>query len=165
MVPRCLFAVALIVAIAIPAQVLGDQAADAVLVVKSERRLYLLRENEAIASYPVTFGSNPEGHKAREGDERTPEGRYELDWKNVHSAFYKAIHVSYPNANDRADAAANDEDPGGAIMIHGQKNGYGWAGRGMQFVDWTDGCVALTDKDMQLVWDLVSEGTPVEILP
>ena len=165
MVPRCLFAVSLILAIAIPAQVLGDQAADAVLVVKSERRLYLLRENEAIASYPVTFGSNPQGHKAREGDERTPEGRYELDWKNAHSAFYKAIHVSYPNASDRAEAAANNEDPGGAIMIHGQKNGYGWLSPLSRFFNWTDGCIALSDSDMEEVWQKVEAGTPIEIRP
>lgn len=139
--------------------------ADAVLVVKSERRLYLLSDGEVIAEYPATFGGKPEGHKEREGDQRTPEGHYMLDWKNQHSAYYKSIHVDYPNAEDQAAAAARGEDPGGQIMIHGQRNGYGWLAPFARFINWTDGCIALSDKDMEEVWQRVRENTPIEIRP
>ena len=139
--------------------------AESVLVVKSDRRLYLLRDDETIASFPVTFGSNSKGHKIQEGDSRTPEGHYVLDWKNVHSAYFKAIHVSYPNAEDEAVAAELKVDPGGAIMIHGQKNGYGWLSILSRFINWTDGCIALNDADMEQVWQQVTAGTPIEIRP
>lgn len=139
--------------------------ADSVLVVKSERRLYLLADGEVFADYPATFGANPVGHKQREGDERTPEGHYMLDWKNAHSAFYKSIHVDYPNKQDKATAAARGEDPGGLIMIHGQRNGYGWLSPLARFFNWTDGCIALSDRDMDEVWLKVRENTPIEIRP
>lgn len=139
--------------------------ADSVLVVKSERRLYLLADGEVFADYPATFGAQPEGHKEREGDERTPEGHYMLDWKNQHSAFYKSIHVDYPNADDRAAAAIRGEDPGGQIMIHGQRNGYGWLSPLARFFNWTDGCIALSDSDMDEVWQSVRANTPIEIRP
>lgn len=141
------------------------RTADSVLVVKSERRLYLLAEGEVFAEYPATFGAQPEGHKEREGDERTPEGHYMLDWKNQHSAFYKSIHVDYPNAEDRAAAAIRGEDPGGQIMIHGQRNGYGWLAPIARFFNWTDGCIALSDSDMDEVWRSVRANTPIEIRP
>ncbi len=139
--------------------------ADAVLVVKSERRLYLLADGEVFADFPATFGADPVGHKQREGDERTPEGHYMLDWKNAHSAFYRSIHVDYPNKQDRAAAAARGEDPGGLIMIHGQRNGYGWLSPLARFFNWTDGCIALNDHDMDEVWLSVRENTPIEIRP
>lgn len=139
--------------------------ADSVLVVKSERRLYLLADGEAFADYPATFGADPAGHKQREGDERTPEGHYLLDWKNAHSAFYKSIHVDYPNRQDTAAAAARGEDPGGLIMIHGQRNGYGWLSPLTRFFNWTDGCIALNDTDMEEVWLSIRENTPIEIRP
>jgi murein L,D-transpeptidase YafK len=139
--------------------------ADSVLVIKNERRLYLLADGEVFAEYPATFGGNPKGHKQREGDQRTPEGHYMLDWKNQHSAYYKSIHVDYPNPEDRAAAAARGEDPGGQIMIHGQRNGYGWLAPLARFFNWTDGCIALSDSDMEEVWRSVPENTPIEIRP
>jgi murein L,D-transpeptidase YafK len=139
--------------------------ADSVLVVKSERRLYLLKDKEVFAEYPATFGADPEGHKQREGDERTPEGHYILDWKNANSAYYKAIHVDYPNKQDQAAAAARGEDPGGLILIHGQRNGYGWLSPFARFFNWTDGCIALNDDDMEEVWLSVAANTPIEIRP
>lgn len=139
--------------------------ADAVLVIKSERRLYLLFKGVPFASFPVTFGANPTGHKQKQGDERTPEGHYRLDYKNPNSKFYKSIHVSYPNAKDRASARGRGVDPGGDIMIHGQKNGWEWASPLVQFFSWTDGCVALSNRDMDRVWTAIAPGTPIEIKP
>ena len=145
--------------------VMGEQKADAVLVVKSEKRLYLMREGEPFASFRVSFGSNPIGHKQEQGDGRTPEGRYILDYKNMDSAYYKSIHISYPNAEDRKEARKRGVDPGGDIMIHGQKNGYGRLSFLVQRFNWTNGCIALSDKDMDTVWNAVKPGTPIEIKP
>lgn len=139
--------------------------ADAVLVIKSEKRLYLMLKGVPFASFPVTFGANPTGHKQEQGDERTPEGHYLLDYKNPNSKFYKSIHISYPNAKDRASARGRGVDPGGDIMIHGQKNGWEWASPLVQFFSWTDGCVALSNRDMDRVWTAISPGTPIEIRP
>jgi len=100
------------------------QKADLVVVKKSESRLYLERSGKQFASFKVAFGGNPKGHKQQQGDERTPEGRYVLDSKNAKSGYYKAIHISYPNARDMAAATAKGVDPGGLTMIHGQKNGF-----------------------------------------
>lgn len=136
-----------------------------VLVIKHEKRLYLKAGKTTLASFPVVFGANPEGHKQQEGDERTPEGLYTLDYKKASSSFYKAIHISYPNAQDVADAKKRGVDPGGAIMIHGQKNGMGWAAAATQLFNWTNGCIALTDEDMEQVWQKVAAGTPIEIQP
>jgi murein L,D-transpeptidase YafK len=143
----------------------AQQMADQVLVDKSESRLYLLKDSEIITSFRVRFGSNPKGHKQQQGDGRTPEGRYILDYKNINSAFYKSIHISYPNAQDRKSAWQRGVDPGGDIMIHGQANGWGWFGPVMQYFNWTDGCIALRDRDMETVWKAVRVGTPIVIRP
>jgi murein L,D-transpeptidase YafK len=144
---------------------MGAQKADTVLVIKSEKRLYLMREGEPFASFRVSFGSNPRGHKQEQGDGRTPEGRYILDYKNPGSAYYKSIHISYPNAKDRKEARKRGVDPGGDIMIHGQKNGYGRLSILVQRFNWTNGCIALSDRDMDVVYDAVKPGTPIEIKP
>lgn len=138
---------------------------DLVHVDKSEARLYLIREGRVVAEFPVAFGGDPIGHKRQEGDERTPEGRYELDYKKRDSAFFRAIHISYPNADDVRRAEERGVSPGGAIMIHGQRNGFGWLAFVTQWFNWTDGCIALTNSDMQHVWDAVEVGTPITIEP
>ena len=145
---------------------------DHVLVDKSDRVLRLmsrdagaLGETTVFMEFPVAFGGDPIGHKRREGDGRTPEGRYTLDWRNPDSAFHRSIHVSYPNEADRAAAAKRGEDPGGMIMVHGQRNGLGWLGWLTQRFDWTEGCIALRDDHMDLVWSNVPNGTPVVIRP
>ena len=143
----------------------SGQIADMVVVEKSESRLYLMREGEAFASFHVAFGANPEGHKQQQGDERTPEGKYLLDYKNANSLYYKSIHISYPNQRDREEARKRNVDPGGDIMIHGQKNGYEGLSFLVQRFNWTNGCIALSNKDMDLVWDAVQPGTPIEIKP
>jgi murein L,D-transpeptidase YafK len=141
------------------------EKADMVRVVKSEKKLYLLKDDEVFATYPVKFGANPEGHKEQQGDERTPEGNYFLTYKNSKSAFYRSIHISYPNAEDQEKARSMGVDPGGDVMIHGQANGWEWAGFLTQLVNWTDGCIALTNSNMDLVWNAIEPGTPIEIIP
>ena len=143
----------------------GGQVADFVLVIKSESRLYLLHEGKELASFKVAFGGNPRGHKQQQGDERTPEGRYTLDYKNAQSAYYKSIHVSYPNDKDRESAKKRGVDPGGHIMVHGHRNGYEGFATIVQLFNWTDGCIALSNKDMDVVWQTVNPGTPIEIRP
>ncbi|WP_214473543.1 L,D-transpeptidase family protein [Mesorhizobium sp. dw_380] len=134
---------------------------DLVRVSKAERRLELIGDGKVLRSYGIALGGDPLGHKYQEGDQRTPEGRY--DWRNPNSIFHKSIHVSYPNADDLAAAKTRNVDAGGMIMIHGQPNGYGWWGWLLQLVDWTDGCIAVTDSDMDEIWAMVTDGTPIEI--
>lgn len=138
---------------------------DRVLIDKSGRALSLMVGNRVIAKFPIVLGGNPIGHKRKEGDERTPEGSYVLDYKKTDSAFFRSIHISYPNASDRQSAKDRGVEPGGAIMIHGQKNGLGWLSFLSQHYDWTNGCIALSNEDMQRVWDLVQVPVPIEITP
>ncbi|TJV03247.1 MAG: hypothetical protein E5Y02_21415 [Mesorhizobium sp.] len=136
---------------------------DLVRVHKAERRLELIGDGKVVRNYGIALGGDPVGHKHQEGDQRTPEGRYILDWRNPNSIAYKSIHVSYPDADDLAAAKARNVDAGGMIMIHGQPNGFGWWGWLLQLVDWTDGCIAVTDSDMDEIWAVVADGTPIEI--
>ncbi|HEU4881062.1 MAG TPA: L,D-transpeptidase family protein [Longimicrobium sp.] len=142
-----------------------DARADQVRVDKSERTLVLLREGRAIKTYRVSLGGAPLGHKRREGDERTPEGTYLLDYRNPRSSAHRSLHVSYPDSADAARAHAAGEDPGGLIMVHGITNGLGWIGRLHRLADWTDGCIAVTNREMDEIWRAVPDGTPIEIRP
>jgi len=138
---------------------------DLVKVAKSERVLYLMSGGRVVREFPVTFGGRSTGHKQQEGDERTPEGTYILDFKKPDSRFFKSIHIDYPNAADREAARRRGVAPGGDIFIHGQRNGLGWLSFVVQHFNWTDGCIALADDDMQEVWELVRVPTPVHIAP
>jgi murein L,D-transpeptidase YafK len=140
------------------------QKVELVRVEKSNRQLELIGGGQILRRYSIALGGDPVGHKHREGDERTPEGRYVLDWRNPNSVAHRSIHISYPNADDKAAAKARGVDPGGFIMIHGQPNGFGWLGRLLQMVDWTDGCIAVTNADMDEIWTMVADGTPIEII-
>jgi len=111
----------------------------------------------------VALGRGDLAPKEREGDGRTPEGHYIIDSRNGASHYHKALHVSYPNAEDRARAAKLGASPGGAIMIHGLPNGMGWLGAAHRLYDWTLGCIAVTDEEIDEIWNLVPVGTPVEI--
>jgi murein L,D-transpeptidase YafK len=141
------------------------QPADFVLVKKSEAKLYLFAHGQEIASFHIALGPNPAGHKQRQGDGRTPEGRYSLDARNEHSAYYKSLHVSYPSALDRQRAQRDGVSPGGDIMIHGQPNGWEKYEAATQSRNWTLGCIALTNEDMDVVWRSVPLGTPIRIDP
>lgn len=143
----------------------ADSQVTLVRVLKNDHKLQLLAGDKLVREFHVAFGANPQGHKMQEGDEKTPEGSYTLDYKKPDSAFYKAIHISYPNPKDIASAKARGVKPGGQVMIHGQKNGLGWLSFISQHFNWTNGCVALSNSDMDVVWGLVKEGTPIEILP
>jgi murein L,D-transpeptidase YafK len=143
-----------------------DGFIDYVLVKKRERKLYLYSEDQVAKSYKIALGKQPEGQKLEEGDSRTPEGLYTLDWRNPGSKFFRSIHVSYPNIVQTRSAKEAGVDPGGAIMIHGQPND--WAERiklTFSYEDWTEGCIALENQDMIEVWDLVRDGTPIKIDP
>jgi murein L,D-transpeptidase YafK len=139
---------------------------DQVRVIKHERKLYLLNGDRIVRSYDISLGQNPEGHKLHSGDNRTPEGRYELDWRNANSRFHRSLHISYPGPDDIAWAQARGLDPGQHIMIHGLPNGADDNGVIFHGVDWTDGCVAVNDNSqMDEIWSLVTDGTPIYILP
>jgi murein L,D-transpeptidase YafK len=136
---------------------------DAVLVYKSERLLMLLHAGEVVQHYRISLGRNPVGPKIREGDQRTPEGRYVLDWRNPDSRFYRSIHISYPAPADLARARSAGVDPGGDVMIHGLpmdpvKAQLAWD-------DWTDGCIAVPNEAMDAIWDAVADGTLIVIRP
>jgi len=139
--------------------------ADHVVVIKSQKLLKLLNQNITIATFHVALGPKPTGPKLMQGDERTPEGRYLLDFKNEDSRFYKSIRISYPNETDIQRAAAKGVDPGGSIMIHGLPDNPPFPVDVIQSFNWTDGCVAVTNKEMDIIWKLVEPGTPIDILP
>ncbi|WP_439537865.1 L,D-transpeptidase family protein [Methyloversatilis sp.] len=139
--------------------------ADRVRVLKSERKLQILAGDTVLHEFGIALGGHPLGHKQQEGDQRTPEGRYTLDYRKPDSAYYKALHVSYPEARDVEQAKAAGVSPGGLIMIHGQRNGFGWLAPLTQRFDWTDGCIGLRNEDMDIVWQIVGNGTPIDLLP
>lgn len=140
--------------------------ADRVLLLKSQRRLLLVADGRPFREYKVSLGFEPVGDKLREGDGRTPEGHYVLDWKNPNSEYYRSIHISYPNAADRARArAAGVKDPGDNIMIHGLGPEMAFLGKTHRAADWTNGCIAVTNKEIDEIWRLVRTGTPIEIRP
>lgn len=139
--------------------------ADYVLVDKSDRKLYLLKAGRVLREVEVSLGLVPSGAKQREGDFRTPEGKYVLDARNADSDFFLSIHVSYPNESDRVRARAQGVDPGGQIMIHGLPNEPKYDMRRYLDTDWTDGCIAVSNSDMVDIWLLTRESTPIEIRP
>ncbi len=141
------------------------QPADRVIVTKSSRRMELLREGAVIASYKVSLGLVPIGQKQREGDFRTPEGRYRLTRRNAQSDYFLAVQVSYPEAADLAMARKNGWAPGGSIMVHGLPNLLKYSRERYLTSDWTDGCIALSNEDMLDFWLLTGDGTPIEIRP
>jgi murein L,D-transpeptidase YafK len=143
----------------------ATERATAVIVLKGERRLILKRGEAEIAAYPIALGFDPEGPKRRAGDGRTPEGRYVIDWRNPQSAYHLSLHISYPSEQDAAVAAAAGHDPGGMIMIHGLPDGRSWIGGTHAARDWTEGCIAVTSDQIEEIWRLVPDGTPIEIRP
>ena len=147
----------------LPPQPVRAVPVDFVLVEKAQRRLTLYGQGRLLKSYGgLQYGDDPVGHKRFEGDERTPEGRYVLDYPKPRSTNHLSLHISYPNARDRAFAARYGRSPGGLIFIHGQPNALG---DGRVAGDWTDGCIALSNAQIEEIWDLVPDGTPIEIRP
>ena len=138
---------------------------DRIVVHKKARTLELISGDRVVRSYKIALGGEPVGPKTCQGDHRTPEGVYTIDARNAASKFHRALHVSYPNAADRRRASAAHCSPGGDIMIHGLPNGYGFVGAAHRAKDWTDGCIAVTDPEIEEIWRLVPNGTTVEIQP
>jgi murein L,D-transpeptidase YafK len=136
-----------------------------IVVHKDERRLVLFDGNGAVAEYRVALGSNPRGHKVQDGDDRTPEGVYKIDHRKADSAFHKALHISYPNAADIGVARARAVKPGDSIMIHGLSARRAVFGKLHRLADWTDGCIAVANREIEQIFEVVRNGTPVEILP
>jgi murein L,D-transpeptidase YafK len=139
--------------------------ADKLLVRKSERRLYLLRDGQVLREYKVALGLNPQGHKQREGDYKTPEGQYKLIRRNSHSDFFLSMEISYPNSADLIRAQRQGVKPGGAIMLHGWPNVPRRTTDYYRSADWTDGCIAVTNADMVEIWLMTPLETPIEIVP
>lgn len=139
----------------------------AIRVMKSERLLELLdKYGNVIRSYRIALGKNPIGHKEFEGDNRTPEGQYTINARNPHSDYYLSLRISYPSKEDRKSAKRKGMKPGGDIFIHGMPNGKSWMWwKYSTRKDWTNGCIAMTDKDIKEMWELVSDHTPITILP
>ncbi|HEV8581089.1 MAG TPA: L,D-transpeptidase family protein [Thermoanaerobaculia bacterium] len=139
--------------------------ADRIVIAKAARKLHLYREDRLLKTYRIALGGQPVGPKRCQGDNRTPEGQYRITGRNPNSRYHRSLRVSYPNAEDRRIAQDLGCNPGGDIMIHGLPNGYGWMGKLHTQYDWTLGCIAVTDEEIEEVWALVPDGTPVEIKP
>jgi tetratricopeptide (TPR) repeat protein len=139
--------------------------ADKILIEKKERRLMLISKGEVIKTYKIALGGNPDGPKERQGDNKTPEGSYFIDSRNKDSQHHLSLHISYPNERDKKRAKELGVSPGGDIMIHGIKNGFSWVGDSHTEVDWTKGCIAVTDEEIEEIGKLAPNGTSVEIRP
>jgi len=139
--------------------------ADRIVVEKSARTMTLMRDGKVLKAYKVALSREPVGAKEREGDHKVPEGEYVVDSKNPHSRFHLAFHISYPNAADQERARKLRVKPGGNIEIHGLDSKYAWVGSLQRQVDWTDGCIAVTNSEIEEIWPLVQVGTPVQIRP
>ena len=139
--------------------------ADHVVVLKKERALELVSNGTVIKTYKIALGRDPIGPKSKQGDHKTPEGVYVLNSRNSHSQFYKSIHISYPSEHDRAMARQKGVSPGGDVFIHGLPNGYGAIGAAHRLRDWTDGCIAVTNEEIDEIWKAVPDGTQIEIRP
>lgn len=142
----------------------GDKA-DEIVVYKSKRIMELRRGGEIIRRYRIALGRNPEGHKLYQGDNRTPEGRYRIDMRNANSQFYRSLRISYPDRTDADVALTVGVSPGDWIMIHGIKNGKTPSQVGHPYRDWTNGCIAVTNREMDEIWNNTDLGIPVTIWP
>jgi tetratricopeptide (TPR) repeat protein len=147
------------------AGVLQKGAADRIVIEKKARRLQLLAKGEVLKTYKIALGGNPNGPKVRQGDKKTPEGTYVIDSRNKNSHYHRSLHISYPNEKDRKRAEELGVSPGGDIMIHGIKKGFSWVGDAHTEVDWTQGCIAVTDQEIEEIARLTPNGTIVEIRP
>jgi murein L,D-transpeptidase YafK len=145
--------------------VIHKGTADRILIEKKERRLTLISKGKVLKTYKIALGGNPNGPKERQGDNKTPEGTYVIDSRNRDSRYHLSLHISYPNEKDRKRAKQLGASPGGDIMIHGIKNGFAWVGDLHTEVDWTKGCIAVTDEEIEEIDKLAPNGTIVEIRP
>ena len=143
----------------------SQQQANRIVIQKAKRQMDLFSHGKVLRSYKVSLGRNPVGAKTRQGDMRTPEGLYTIDARYAQSEYHRALHISYPNAANRARARKLGVDPGGDILIHGLPNGLGYIGKAHRLWDWTRGCIAVTNGEIDEIFRLVPNGTVVEIRP
>ena len=151
--------------LASPSYAATPLAADRVMILKAQRTMVLYQNGQVLKSYKIALGPNAVGPKTRQGDRRTPEGNYTIDFRNSHSKFHLSLRISYPNDADRERARKLGVTPGGDIMIHGLPDGYSFLGPLHTRYDWTEGCIAVTNSEIEEIWHLVPIGTPVEIKP
>ena len=144
---------------------LDGKSIEKVLVLKSAHQLQLIADGKPLRTYRISLGKQPKGAKLMEGDKRTPEGFYWVDWRKVSDRFNLAMHISYPNVSDSARARREGVEPGGMIMIHGTPDTAEYPEQWFHTLDWTDGCIAMRNMDMREVWGLVPDGTMIEIRP
>jgi len=168
--PSLLVGFAAVLSLAIHGQSIAStidpvERADAILIVKHERKLYLLHDNFPLRSYRIALGLSPTGAKEHQWDFRTPEGSYIIDFRLEHSHYFKSLHISYPSAADLRRSSAVHRSPGGDIFIHGEPNRPTKPISYYKSRDWTNGCIALSDEDLQELWELTAGRTPVEIVP
>ncbi|HWY51872.1 MAG TPA: L,D-transpeptidase family protein [Chthoniobacterales bacterium] len=143
----------------------AETTIDRIVIEKSARKLSIFADGKKLKMYRVALGRNAVGAKQEEGDKKTPEGVYRIDGRNLQSSFHRALHISYPSEQDKSRATQRGVSAGGDIMIHGIQNGLGWIGAFHRRHDWTAGCVALTDEEIEELWRITPDGTTVEILP
>ena len=136
---------------------------DRILVLKGERLLKVYSKDELIKIYKISLGREPIGAKQFEGDNKTPEGKYTINDKNSNSGYHLNLGVSYPSAANIQFAKEKGKSPGGLIKIHGLKNGLAYIGKFQRFVDWTHGCIAVTNKEIEELYHNIKIGTPIEI--
>jgi murein L,D-transpeptidase YafK len=127
--------------------------------------MMLMKNHRILKVYHVSLGRNPVGKKTRKDDGKTPEGHYVIDWRNPQSRYHLSLHISYPDQLDTLRAWTHGASPGGSIMIHGVPNGREHQEKVFQQNDWTDGCIAVTNKEIDEIWKNVTNGTPIEIRP
>jgi murein L,D-transpeptidase YafK len=142
-----------------------SDSADRIVVNKSKRELLLMNRGKIVRAYKVALGRSPVGPKQREGDGKTPEGAYIISARYSQSTYHMALHISYPGPADRARAKRDGVSPGGDILIHGLPNGKGYIGAAHRLYDWTEGCIAVTNSEIEEIWRLVPTGTPIQINP
>ncbi len=159
----CGIALALVTRSGTPASVAPGTQADRIVVEKRAHTLTLFRHGQVLKSYRVALGRGGPGPKVQAGDNRVPEGLYRIVGRNAHSSFHRALRVGYPTPADIHQAQLRAVDPGGDIMVHGIRNGLGWLGPLQRNIDWTKGCVAVTDQEIEEIWNLVPDGTVIEI--
>ncbi len=149
------------------AQLKIDEVAkvDYIKIIKSERKLFTYSKGKLLKTYKIALGKNPVGQKLKEGDGKTPEGYYEVIAKNPKSAYHLSLKISYPNSEQIKEAKKSSINPGGDIMIHGIKNGFGFLKKYHAVINWTKGCIAVTDDEIEEIYNSTSVGTKVEILP
>ena len=159
-----LLAISVSLSICSTAGAMQQLLADRVLVIKSQKRLLLFNNGEVLKIYKVALGRKG-GAKASQGDHKTPEGHYIIDRRNSASRFYKSLHISYPSAEDVSKAKCSGKKPGKDVMIHGLPKGYEDLGTAHSFRNWTDGCIAVSNEEMDEIWKLVPVGTRIDIVP